>query len=61
MELFYLIKLSVNLNYTSKRVTDPKPNTKVRGAYRVLVGRPEGKRPCGITREITTALLFFYK
>jgi hypothetical protein len=45
--------------YTSKGVTDPKPNAKVRGAYGVLMEKPEGKRPRGRAREITMAFLFF--
>jgi len=45
--------------YTSKGVTDPKPNAKVRDAYRVLMGKPEGKRPHGRAREITMDFLFF--
>jgi len=39
-------------------VTDPKPNAKVRGAYWVLMGKPEVKRPRGRAREITMAFLF---
>jgi len=42
-----------------KGIYSSKPNAKVRGAYRVLMGKPEGKRPRGRDREITMAFLFF--
>jgi hypothetical protein len=45
--------------YTSKGVTDPKPNAKVRSVYGVLMEKPEGRRPRGRARKITMNFLFF--